>query len=72
MSTPAEHDVVILTTDLPDQGLKAGDFGAVILVAGGTVEVEFVNLQGDTVAVVDLKPDQYRAAGTEIPSARAV
>jgi hypothetical protein len=53
-----ELKTVILTTDLPDHGLKAGDLGTVVLVHEyGGYEVEFMTLGGETVAVVSLSPD---------------
>jgi len=68
-----ELDRVILTSDLPEEGLATGDVGAVVHVyrGGAGYEVEFVTLDGETVAVVTLKPDQIRpAARREIPHAR--
>jgi hypothetical protein len=40
----SEHDVVVLTRDLPEHGLRAGDVGAVVHVYsnGKAYEVEFV------------------------------
>ncbi len=58
-----EHDVVVLTGDVPDAGLEAGDIGTVVHVhsAGAGYEVEFMTLTGDTVAVVTLRPTQIRS-----------
>jgi len=69
-----ELDCVVLTTDLPEHGLKRGDIGAVVLAHGGAgFEVEFVTLGGETVAVVSLTADQVRPVGRrEIATARAV
>jgi Domain of unknown function (DUF4926) len=69
-----ELKTVILTTDLPDHGLKASDLGTVVLVhTHGGFEVEFMTLDGETVAVVSLSPDQVRAVGhREIAHARSV
>jgi hypothetical protein len=57
-----EHDCVVLTTDLPAEGLKAGDIGTVVHVhAGGAgYEVEFMTLAGETVAVATLLASQVR------------
>ena len=57
-----EHDCVVLTEDVPDERLKAGDIGTVIhLHAGGAgYEVEFMTLAGETVAIVTLLPSQVR------------
>ncbi len=49
-----ELDTVVLTTDLPEEGLKAGDVGAVVAVygEGAAYEVEFITLKGQTISVV--------------------
>lgn len=57
---------VVLTTDLPDAGLIAGDVGTVVLVHGPVdaptgYEVEVVSLTGETLAVVSVAPTQVRA-----------
>ena len=53
---------VVLTTDLPERGLRAGDIGTVVLVhqGGQGYTVEFMTLSGETVAVVTLAGDQVR------------
>jgi hypothetical protein len=58
-----ELDDVILTCDLPEHGLSAGDIGTVVLVHRGAAgyEVEFTSLDGDTIAVVTLMADQVRS-----------
>ena len=57
-----EHDCVVLTVDLVEDGLKAGDIGtAVHIHHGGTgYEVEFMTLAGETLAVVTLLASQIR------------
>lgn len=57
-----EHDRVVLTAAVPDQGLKAGDVGTVVHLYedGRAYEVEFVALDGHTAAVVTLEPSQVR------------
>jgi hypothetical protein len=70
-----EHDPVVLTTDLPERGLRAGDVGWVAMVhAGGAgYEVEFVTLAGETVSVETLSADAVRPVGRkEIAHARSV
>lgn len=70
-----ELDRVILTEDLPEHRLKAGDVGTVVLVhgTGEGYEVEFVALNGDTVAVATVRSAQVRPADSrEIPHARLV
>jgi len=70
-----ENDTVVLNDDVPEYGLRAGDIGTVVLVheGGEGYEVEFVTLDGQTVAVVTLEPSQIRSIGPgEIAHARAV
>jgi hypothetical protein len=70
-----ELDTVVLTRDIPQQKLRKGDLGAVVLVHedGQAYEVEFVMLGGETLAVVTLPADAVRTAtGREIPNAREV
>jgi hypothetical protein len=67
-----ELDTVALTVDLPEHGLSRNDIGTVVLLhADKGYEVEFMTLQGDTVAVVTLLSDQVRPIGPrEIANAR--
>jgi hypothetical protein len=68
-----EHDRVVLTAPLAEEGLKPGDIGAVVHVypKHEAYEVEFVTLTGKTAAVVTVSADQVRpVASTEIPHAR--
>jgi hypothetical protein len=69
-----ELDIIVLTIDLPGFGLHAGDLGTVVLVhKHGGYEVEFVTLDGETVAVVSLAPEQVRSVRhREIAHARSV
>jgi hypothetical protein len=57
-----EHDRVILKKEVPDHGLKTGDVGTVIHVQkkGVAFEVEFLTLQGETVAIATLEASQVR------------
>ena len=57
-----EHDSVVLTEDLLQEGLKAGDIGTVVHVHGNSegYEVEFMTLAGDTIAVASLMNTQVR------------
>ncbi len=63
-----ELDDVILACDLPEHGLSAGDIGTVVLAHRNAAgyEVEFTELDGDTIAVVTLMANQVRPvqAGT--------
>ena len=68
-----ELDTVVLTRDMPEQKLRQGDLGAVVLVHGDgrAYEVEFVTLGGETVATVTLPYDAVRAVtGHEIAHVR--
>jgi hypothetical protein len=70
-----ELDRVVLTTDLPEYKLKKGDIGTVVLVhqGGKGYEVEFVTLDGETVAVISLFDTQLRPIGhREIAQARVM
>jgi len=69
-----EHDTVVLAVDLPEHGLSRGDLGTVVLVHEDKgYEVEFMTLDGETLAVVSLFADQVRPVGhREIAHARAV
>lgn len=57
-----EHDCVVLTADLPDEKLEAGDVGTVVRVHEDhkAYEVEFVTLNGHTVAVATVADNQLR------------
>jgi len=58
-----EHDCVVLTKDLPEDALKAGDIGTVVHIheSAAGYEVEFMTLAGETVAITTLLPSQLRA-----------
>ena len=69
-----ELDTVVLTEDLPQHGLKAGDLGTVVLVHDPVgYEVEFMTLDGETLAVESLYPHQVRPVSQrEIAQARTI
>jgi hypothetical protein len=70
-----ELDPVVLTRDIPEDRLEKGDVGTVVLLhAGGKgLEVEFITLTGETLAVVTLPADAVRAVEEgEIPHVRHV
>lgn len=70
-----ELDRVVLTTDLPEEGLEAGDIGTVVLVHGDAkgYEVEFTTLDGNTFAVVTVLAGQVRPTqAREVAHARMV
>ncbi len=58
-----ELDRVVLTAALPDQGMVEGDVGTVVLIHGGGAgfEVEFVALDGETIAVATVGASQVRS-----------
>ncbi len=57
-----EHDCIVLTRDLPDEGLRAGDVGTVVHIHrdAAAYQVEFMTLTGQTVAVATVLPAQLR------------
>ena len=57
-----EHGCIVLTQDLPDEGLQTGDVGTVVHIHrdAAAYEVEFVTLTGQTVAVATVLPTQLR------------
>jgi hypothetical protein len=70
-----ELETVILDRDVPEQKLRKGDLGTVVFVHGdgAAYGVEFVTLDGQTLAVVTLPADAVRTvASGEIAHARAV
>ena len=60
-----EHDCVVLTSDLPSEGLLSGDVGTVVHIHGNVsaYEVEFAMLAGKTIAVATVLPSQCRPIG---------
>ena len=70
-----EHDRVVLTADVPRERLVAGDVGTVVHIHkdGEAYEVEFMTLNGKTVAVTTLLASQVRPIEAhEIAHARAL
>jgi len=61
-----EHTGVVLTEDLPAEGLVAGDAGTIVHVhcEHAAYEVEFLNMTGGTVAVATVRAAQLRPVGT--------
>lgn len=60
-----EHSMVVLTRDVTDAGLHAGDVGAIVHVygEGEAYEVEFVDGDGSTLALVTLEAGDVRPLG---------
>jgi hypothetical protein len=69
-----ELDQIALAVDLPEHGLVPGDIGTVVLLHGEEgYEVEFVALDGETIAIVSLSTNQVRPIGPrEIAQARSL
>ena len=57
-----EHERVVLTADIPAEGLEAGDVGTVVHIYNGGegFEVEFMTLAGNTIAVATVLAGQCR------------
>lgn len=56
-----ELETVVLNRDLPEQGLRRGDLGAVVQIyPPDGLEVEFVSASGKTAALVTLKEGDVR------------
>ena len=56
-----ELESVVLTRDLPEFGLRAGDLGAVVHVTPpDALDVEFVRASGQTQALVTLPEEAVR------------
>jgi hypothetical protein len=62
-----ELDVVRLATDLPDEGLAAGAVGTVVHIfrtPSTAYEVEFVDEEGETLAMATLAEDALEPFGS--------
>lgn len=60
-----EHDTIVLSNDIAEHGLKAGDVGAVVhcYESSKAFEVEFITAEGKTIALLTLKEDEIRPMG---------
>jgi hypothetical protein len=70
-----ELEQVALTIDLSDYHLKAGDVETVVDITpnGKQYTLEFVNFDGETIAVIPVAPSQVRRMGSrEIAHARVI
>jgi hypothetical protein len=70
-----EHEEIVLADDLPEYGLKRGDIGTVVYIhqGGKGYEVEFITLDGETLAVASVTASQVRRIKkNEIAQARNV
>jgi hypothetical protein len=63
----SEHARIVLTADLPEEGLAAGDVGTIVHIHPGreAFVVEFTALGGDTVAVATVLQSQARPVTNE-------
>jgi len=57
-----EHEKAVLTVDLPEHQLRAGDVGTIVHIYsdGEAYEVEFFALDGHTLDVVTVEGEQVR------------
>ncbi len=55
-----QFDRVMLSTNLPQFGLRSGDVGTVVDIHGNRAgyEVEFITVEGEQIAVATLTPGQ--------------
>jgi hypothetical protein len=70
-----EHERAVLTVDLPEHGLKAGDVGVVVHIYrdGAAYEVEFFTLDGQTFDVITVEAEQARPVdSSEMMHARRI
>jgi hypothetical protein len=73
MATIKEHERIVLTRPVPNEGLEAGDVGTVVHVYrdGSAYEIEFTTLDGRTAAVVTVEAADVRPVNRrEITHAR--
>lgn len=58
-----EHDRIVLTADIPEEELEAGDVGVIVHIhpQHAAYEVEFFSLDGNTVTVATVMAGQARA-----------
>ena len=61
-----EHEQAVLTQDIPEYHLKAGDVGVVVHVysSNRAYEVEFFTLGGETLDVITVEAAQLRPIDT--------
>lgn len=70
-----EHHRIVLTEDIPDAGLKAGDVGTIVHVyrGGEAFEVEFLALDGNTAAIATAPAAMLRpVTATDLTHARVL
>jgi hypothetical protein len=69
-----EHSLVVLTHNIPEKSLLAGDVGTVVHIypKGVAYEVEFATGLGRTIGVLTLKPQDIRLIAAEILHVRSM
>ena len=70
-----EHDRIVLTANIPEEGLEAGDVGVIVHIhpQHAAYEVEFFSLDGNTVTVATVMAEQARAVtNQDVTHARSV
>ena len=70
-----EHKQIVLTSDIPAKGLEVGDVGTIVHIhpGGEALVVEFMTLDGDTVAIATVLSSQARpVTDQDITHARVV
>ena len=57
-----EHDCIVLTQDIAEEGLRAGDVGTVVHIHrdAAAYEVEFMTFTGTTIAVATVPAENVR------------
>jgi hypothetical protein len=71
--TIGEHDRVVLTAPVPNEGLEIGEVGTVVDVYSGgkAFEIEFMTLDGQTAAVATVEASAVRpVTGRDISHSR--
>jgi len=70
-----EHDRIVLTSDISEEGLKAGDVGTIVHLyhQGEAFEVEFLTLDGNTIAIATVLASQVRpVSNRDVTHARQI
>lgn len=64
-----QYEQAVLTENLPERDLKAGDVGTVVDVhssaAGAGYSLEFFTLSGETITVATVKADAVRSVNSD-------
>jgi hypothetical protein len=62
-----EHERVMLTVDIPEYGLKAGDVGVIVMIhdEGAGYELEMFTADGNTLDVITVEANQVRPVSNQ-------